>query len=96
MKTLVLAEKPSVGKELGRVLGCTMAKDGYMENKQYVVTWAFGHLVELADPSEYDKRYGFIYVDREEFDLKTLDRYRKDSFYWYKKVIATNGDDLSD
>lgn len=41
------------------------------------------------------KRYGFIYVDREEFDLKTLDRYRKDSFYWYKKVIATNGQDLS-
>ena len=42
------------------------------------------------------KRYGFIYVDREEFDLKTLDRYRKDSFYWYKKVIATNGEDLTD
>ena len=42
------------------------------------------------------KRYGFIYVDRDEFDLKTLDRYRKDSFYWYKKVIASNGDDLSD
>ncbi len=42
------------------------------------------------------KRYGFIYVDRDEFDLKTLDRYRKDSFYWYKKVIATNGSDLSD
>ena len=42
------------------------------------------------------KRYGFIYVDREEFDLKTLDRYRKDSFYWYKKVIASNGSDLSD
>ena len=42
------------------------------------------------------KRYGFIYVDREEFDLKTMARYRKDSFYWYKKVIATNGADLSD
>ena len=40
------------------------------------------------------KRYGFIYVDRDEFDLKTLDRYRKDSFYWYKKVIASNGEDL--
>jgi 6-phospho-beta-glucosidase len=40
------------------------------------------------------KRYGFIYVDRDEFDLKTLDRYRKDSFDWYKKVIATNGEDL--
>ena len=33
------------------------------------------------------KRYGFIYVDRDEFDLKTLDRYRKDSFYWYKKLL---------
>lgn len=41
------------------------------------------------------KRYGLIYVDREEFDLKALSRYRKDSFYWYKKVIATNGDDLT-
>lgn len=42
------------------------------------------------------KRYGFIYVDRDEFDLKTMNRYRKDSFYWYKKVIAANGADLSD
>ena len=42
------------------------------------------------------KRYGFIYVDRDDFDLKTLKRYRKDSFYWYKKVIASNGQDLSD
>ena len=42
------------------------------------------------------KRYGFIYVDRDEFDLKTLNRYRKDSFFWYKKVIATNGEDLSE
>lgn len=40
------------------------------------------------------KRYGFIYVDREEFDLKTLNRYRKDSFYWYKDVIASNGEKL--
>lgn len=42
------------------------------------------------------KRYGFIYVDRDEFDLKTLNRYRKDSFFWYKKVIAANGADLTD
>lgn len=40
------------------------------------------------------KRYGFIYVDRDEFDLKTLERVKKDSFYWYKKVIATNGENL--
>lgn len=42
------------------------------------------------------KRYGFIYVDRDEFNLKTLNRYRKGSFYWYKKVISSNGLDLSD
>ncbi len=41
------------------------------------------------------KRYGFIYVNRDEFDLKDMARYRKDSFYWYKKVIGTNGEDLS-
>ena len=40
------------------------------------------------------KRYGFVYVDRDEFDLGTMKRYRKDSFYWYKKVIASNGEDL--
>lgn len=40
------------------------------------------------------KRYGFIYVDRDEFDLKTLNRYRKDSFYWYQNVIKTNGIEL--
>lgn len=55
-KTLVLAEKPSVGRELGRVLGCNIKKDGYMEGKDYVVTWALGHLVTLADPQDYDKR----------------------------------------
>lgn len=42
------------------------------------------------------KRYGFIYVNREEFDLLDLARYRKDSFFWYQRVIATNGEDLSD
>lgn len=42
------------------------------------------------------KRYGFIYVDRDEFELKTLKRYRKDSFYWFKKVITSNGEDLTD
>ena len=40
------------------------------------------------------KRYGFIFVNRDEFDLKDMKRYRKDSFYWYKKVIASKGEDL--
>ena len=42
------------------------------------------------------KRYGFIYVDQDDFGNGTMKRYKKDSFYWYKKVIATNGEDLED
>ena len=49
-KILVLAEKPSVGRELARVLGATGGRDGFMEGARYVVTWALGHLVTLADP----------------------------------------------
>lgn len=56
MKIAVLAEKPSVGRELARVLGCSIKKDGYMEGNDYVVTWALGHLVTLADPQDYDAR----------------------------------------
>ena len=56
-KTLVLAEKPSVGKELARVLGAGRGGEGYMEGPQYIVTWALGHLVTLADPEEYDPKY---------------------------------------
>ena len=57
MKTIVLAEKPSVGRELARVLGCGPKNKSYMEGKDYIVTWAMGHLVELADPAAYDERY---------------------------------------
>jgi DNA topoisomerase-3 len=56
-KTLVLAEKPSVGKEIARVLGCKKGGDGYLEGEQYVVTWALGHLVTLADPDVYEKKW---------------------------------------
>lgn len=57
MKKLVLAEKPSVGKELGRVLGCQPKGRSYCEGNDYLVTWAMGHLVELAEPSAYDERF---------------------------------------
>ena len=49
-KTLVLAEKPSVGRELARVLGCKQNREGALEGGDYIVTWALGHLVTLADP----------------------------------------------
>ena len=57
MKSLVIAEKPSVARDIARVLHCTQKGNGTLEGKDYVVTWALGHLVTLADPEEYDKKY---------------------------------------
>lgn len=57
MKTVVLAEKPSVGRDIARVLGCQQGGNGFLEGKDYIVTWALGHLVTLADPEVYDKKY---------------------------------------
>ena len=57
-KTLVIAEKPSVGRDLARVLPGPFTKhEGYLEGPEHVVTWAVGHLVQLADPDEYDDRF---------------------------------------
>lgn len=64
-KTLVLAEKPSVGRELARVLDCKKSGNGYLEGDKYIVTWALGHLVTLADPDVYDKKY-------EKWDMQDL------------------------
>lgn len=65
MKSLVIAEKPSVGRDIARVLGCTRSNEGALEGGQYAVTWALGHLVTLADPEQYDKKY-------EQWKLETL------------------------
>ena len=56
-KTLVLAEKPSVAKDIARVLGCRQGSEGCMIGDRYIVTWALGHLVTLADPETYNKEY---------------------------------------
>lgn len=56
-KQLVLAEKPSVGRDIACVLNCTKQGNGYLEGKDYIVTWALGHLVTLADPEAYDPKY---------------------------------------
>ena len=57
MKTLVIAEKPSVGRDIARVLKCSKNNQGALEGDKYVVTWALGHLVTLADPETYDSKY---------------------------------------
>jgi DNA topoisomerase III len=57
-KTLVIAEKPSVGRDLARVLpGAFQKHEGYLEADAHVMTWAVGHLVQLAEPDEYDPKY---------------------------------------
>src|SRR5947209_2110282 len=57
-KTLVIAEKPSVGRDLARVLPGSFTKgEGFLEGPEHIITWAVGHLVQLADPDEYDDRF---------------------------------------
>jgi DNA topoisomerase-3 len=57
-KTLVIAEKPSVGQDLARVLkGPFQKKEGWLEGPEHVITWAVGHLVQLAEPDEYDPKF---------------------------------------
>ena len=65
MKSLVIAEKPSVARDIARVLGANQKNGGILEGKSYVVTWALGHLVTLADPEEYDRKY-------EKWEMATL------------------------
>ena len=65
MKSLVIAEKTSVARDIARVLGANQKNGGILEGKNYVVTWALGHLVTLADPEEYDRKY-------EKWEMATL------------------------
>lgn len=69
--SLVLAEKPSVGRDIARVLNCSKKGNGYFENNKYIVTWALGHLVTLADPEEYNNKF-------KEWDLNDLPILPKD------------------
>jgi DNA topoisomerase-3 len=64
-KTLVLAEKPSVGRELAKVLNCNQKGNSCLIGSKYIVTWALGHLVTLADPEVYGEQY-------KKWDISTL------------------------
>ncbi len=57
MKTLVIAEKPSVGRDIARVLKCNKNINGAIEGSKYIVTWGLGHLVTLSDPEQYNPKY---------------------------------------
>jgi len=56
-KIVVLAEKPSVGRDIARVIGCRERGEGFLTGEKYIVTWAVGHLVTLMEPDELDEKY---------------------------------------
>ena len=57
MKKLIVAEKPSVGRDIARVLGAKEKGDGYLYGDEYVITWAVGHLVSLSEPGEFNEQW---------------------------------------
>lgn len=92
-KILIIAEKPSAGKDIARVLGVVDIKNGYMENDDYIVTWARGHLVKLKDPEDNDGRYKKWNVDElplpYDNGLKVIAE-GKDQFKIIKSLIQRN------
>ena len=80
MKQLVIAEKPSVARDIARVLNCKKKPDTFLEGEKYIVTWSLGHLVTLADPEEYGTQYknmGYRYFTYTAKRLET-DRHKTD------------------
>ena len=98
-KILVIAEKPSVARDIARVLGCNNKGEGYLYGEQYIVSWAIGHLVTLADPEEYDTKYQkwrkeTLPILPEQMQLKVV-KQTKEQFYILKKLLhSTKVDSL--
>jgi DNA topoisomerase-3 len=93
-KILVLAEKPSVGRDLAKVLKCSQNKGAYIEGNNYVVTWALGHLVGLQDPEDYDEKYKKWSMETlpmipQRMKLTVLKKTQK-QFYEVKKQMLRN------
>src|SRR5437868_15439803 len=99
-KTLVIAEKPSVGRDLVRVLPGAFDKgEGYLEGPDHVVTWAVGHLVQLADPDEYDERFkkwrmADLPIVPDRFRLVVRDERSKKQMNVVKRLLARDDVDV--
>ena len=94
-KTLIIAEKPSVGRDLVRVLPGSFTKhEGYLEGPEDIVTWAVGHLVQLADPDEYDDRFkkwrmADLPIVPERFKLVVRDERSKKQMNVVKRLLGS-------
>src|SRR6266545_6208635 len=99
-KTLVIAEKPSVGRDLASALpGKFVKNEGFLESDDYVITWAVGHLVELAQPEEYDERWkkwrmADLPIVPDAFKLKPRDARSKKQFDAIRKQLNRKDVDL--
>ncbi|MGZ6313708.1 MAG: DNA topoisomerase, partial [Candidatus Limnocylindrales bacterium] len=103
-KTLVIAEKPSVGRDLVRVLPGAFEKKGgkgeeFLEGPEHVVTWAVGHLVQLADPDEYDDKYkkwrmADLPIVPDRFKLVVRDERSKKQMNVVKRLLGRDDVDL--
>ena len=94
MKKLIVAEKPSVAKDIARVLGVKQRGNGYLYGDDYVITWAIGHLVTLCEPGEVDAKYqkwnmADLPMLPDEIPLKVLPK-TKDQFETVKKLLCSN------
>lgn len=90
-KILVIAEKPSVGRDIARVLNCSRKGEGFLYNDSHIVTWAIGHLVGLQEPEEYDQQYKkwsmeTLPIVPPKMQLKVLSKTRK-QFSVLKKLM---------
>ena len=93
-KTLVIAEKPSVGRDIAKVLGCRQRGEGFLSGDTHIVTWAIGHLVSLQDPEAYDPKFKKWRMDTlpilpDTLQLKVLPKTAK-QFHIIKKLIHTS------
>jgi DNA topoisomerase-3 len=99
-KTLVIAEKPSVGRDLSKVLpGAFTKQEGYLEGPDHIVTWAVGHLVQLAEPDEYDERFkkwrmADLPIVPDRFKLVVRDERSKKQMNVIKRLLGREDADL--
>lgn len=93
VKKLIVAEKPSVGRDIARVLGIKQRGNGYLYSDDYVITWAIGHLVSLCEPGEVDERFRKWNMDLlpmlpENIPLKVLPN-TKDQYEIVRKLLCS-------
>ena len=99
MYTIVLAEKPSVARDIAKVLGAGKKNEGYLQGNGYIVTWAFGHLVTLKEPDELDARFKKwtredLPILPERMDTKVIPKTRKQFLLLKRLLNASDTDDV--